>query len=141
MQRPLRLRGIDPLPGVALWIPLADIGGPSSAVELQLEHVASRDVRAPLPVTESVAADLRDELSVALVRVTGTTLSPLYQATFGEAEPAWNEHARERGSLILFAGPSWTAFPSLQEALLAQWAAVVPLALFAFPDGVGTTSG
>lgn len=82
--------------------------------------------------------DLRDELRVRLIYVEGAATTPLYDAAFDAAEPAWSEQAREQGGVILLAGPSWVSYPSVPEALAEQWGAVVPLELFAFPDGVGT---
>jgi hypothetical protein len=96
-----------------------------------------------LPAITTLAADMRSEDQIILLApdlTPGAQPLALAEAHFDDPHPDWWSDAahRERRLIVLTSARALDAYATLASLLVGCWAAVVPLALYAFDTGIGS---
>jgi hypothetical protein len=96
-----------------------------------------------LPAITTLLADMRSEYQINLLApdpLPAAQALTLAEAHFDDAHPVWWSDAAhsERRLIVLTSAGAVDAYPTIRRFLISCWAAVVPLALYAFDTGVGS---
>jgi hypothetical protein len=96
-----------------------------------------------LPAITTLVADMRSEYQIDLLAPDLLPATPpltIAEAHFGDPHPDWWSDAAhsERRLIVLTSARAVDAYPTIQSFLIGCWAAVVPLALYAFDTGIGS---
>jgi len=96
-----------------------------------------------LPAITTLVADMRSEHQINLLapdQLPAAQPLTIAEAHFGDPHPDWWSDAAhsERRLIVLTSARAVDAYPTIQSFLIGCWAAVVPLALYAFDTGIGS---
>ena len=132
-------------PTAVLWARQDILGGRTGVRQLGFIDLGTATGRVEVPEITTIVADMRSEDQVNLL-YTPRTASPgeeppvMAEAHFEDPHASWwSEAAHNEGRLVVLTSVRGIKdYSSTRGFLMTCWAAVVPLATYAFDTGTGT---